>query len=49
MLFSHYTDLGIVALVPMNSRSGAGAGVFAPFCLSIDNLFPKSIGRPIFP
>lgn len=44
-----YTELGIAAEIPMNPRSGAGTGVFALFHLFIDDLFPKSIGRPIFP
>jgi hypothetical protein len=44
-----YTELGLAAQIPMNPRSGAGTGVFALFHLFIDDLFPKSIGRPIFP
>jgi hypothetical protein len=44
-----YTELGIAAEIPMNPRSGAGTGVFALFHLFIDDLFPKSIGGPIFP
>ncbi len=44
-----YTELGIAAKIPMNPRSGAGTGVFVLFHLFIDDLFPKSIGRPIFP
>ncbi len=44
-----YTELGIAAEIPMNPRSGAGTGVFVLFHLFIDDLFPKSIGGPIFP
>jgi hypothetical protein len=44
-----YTEVGIAAEIPMNPRSGAGTGVFVLFHLFIDDLFPKSIGRPIFP
>jgi len=44
-----YTELGLAAEIPTNTRSGAGTGVFALFHLFIDDLFPKSIGRPIFP
>ena len=44
-----YTELGIAAEIPMNPRSGAGTGVFVLFHLFIDDLFPKSIGSPIFP
>ena len=42
------TELGIAAEIPMNPRSGSGTGVFVLFHLFIDDLFPKSIGRPIF-
>jgi hypothetical protein len=44
-----YTELAIAAEIPMNPRSGAGTGVFALFHLFIDDLFPESIGRPLFP
>ena len=44
-----YTELGVAAEVPMNPRSGAHTGVFVLFHLFIDDLFPRSLGRPIFP
>jgi hypothetical protein len=44
-----YSELGIAAQIPMNPRSGASTGVFVLFHLFIDDLFPDSIGRPIFP
>jgi len=44
-----HMELGIAAEIPVNPRSGAGTGVFALFHLFIDDLFPQSIGRPIFP
>jgi hypothetical protein len=44
-----YTELGLAAEIPTNSRSGAGTGFFALFHLFIDDLFPKNLGRPIFP
>jgi hypothetical protein len=44
-----FTELGIAAEIPMNPRSGAGTGIYVLFHLFIDDLFPKSIGRPIFP
>jgi hypothetical protein len=43
-----YTELGISAEIPMNPRSGANTGVFVLFHLFIDDLFPESMGRPIF-
>jgi hypothetical protein len=44
-----HMELGIAVEIPMNPRSGTGTGVFALFHLFIDDLFPQSIGRPIFP
>ncbi len=43
------TELGIAAEIPRNPRSGAGTGVCVLFHLFVDDLFPNSIGRPIFP
>ncbi len=42
------TELGLAAEIPMNPRSGAHTGVFLLFHLFVDDLFPKSIGRPVF-
>jgi hypothetical protein len=44
-----YVELGVAAQIPVNSRSGNNVGVLALFHLFIDDLFPKSLGRPIFP
>jgi len=44
-----FTQFGVAAEVPTNSRSGAGVGVLVLFHIFVDDLFPKSIGRPIFP
>ncbi len=44
-----FMELGLAAEIPMNPRSGAGTGFFALFHLFIDDLLPKSLGRPIFP
>ncbi len=41
-------ELGIAAQVPVNSRSGNGVGVFGLIHFFIDDLLPKSLGRPIF-
>jgi hypothetical protein len=43
------TQFGIAAQIPINDRSGENVGVFALFHLFLDDLFPKGIGRPIFP
>jgi hypothetical protein len=43
-----YVELGVAAEIPMNRQSGADIGVFVLLHLFIDDLFPGSIGRPIF-
>ncbi len=43
-----YSELGIAAEIPLNPRSGATIGVFVLFHLFLDDIFPKSIGRPVF-
>ncbi len=43
------TQVGLAAEIPTNSRSGAGIGVLGLFHVFVDDLFPKSIGRPVFP
>jgi hypothetical protein len=43
-----YTEFGIAAQVPVNSRSGSSVGILGLIHLYIDDLFPKSIGAPIF-
>jgi len=44
-----YMEFGIAAQIPINERSGKSVGILALFHLFIDDLFPKSIGKPIFP
>jgi hypothetical protein len=41
-------ELGIAAEFPVNARSGKTVGVLGLIHLFIDDLFPKSIGGPIF-
>lgn len=41
------TELGLAAQVPLNKKSGKGIGCLALFHVFIDDLFPKSIGRPL--
>jgi hypothetical protein len=43
-----YTEFGVAAQIPINSRSGSSVGILGLIHLYIDDLFPKSIGRPIF-
>lgn len=43
-----YMELGIAAQIPINSRSGKNVGVLGLLHLFMDDLFPKSLGAPIF-
>jgi len=43
-----FMELGIAAEIPINSKSGENVGVLGLIHLFIDDLFPKSIGRPLF-
>lgn len=42
-------QVGIEAQIPINERSGDHVGVLALVHFFLDDLFPKSLGRPIFP
>ena len=43
-----YFQVGLEALVPINRASGSGVGVVAQLHLYLDDIFPNSIGRPLF-
>ena len=43
-----YVQIGAEALFPVNKESGHGTGVIAQLHFYIDDLFPHSLGRPIF-
>jgi len=43
-----YIQLGAEAIIPLNNRSGNGVGVLLQLHFFIDDLFPKSIGQPLF-
>jgi hypothetical protein len=43
-----YFQLGLEAVVPMNERTGGKIGVLAQLHFFLDDLFPKSLGKPIF-
>ncbi len=42
-------ELGLAAKIPVNSRTGDDTGVYALLHFFIDDIFPKSLGKPIFP
>ncbi len=41
-------ELAVEALVPASRATGRGVGVIAQVHLSLDYLFPETIGRPLF-
>ncbi len=43
-----FMELGIAAQIPVNSRSGSNVGILGLIHLFMDDLFPKSLGGPIF-
>jgi hypothetical protein len=40
-------QFGIEAIIPVNRASGDGVGVIGQFDLYLDDILPKSIGRPL--
>ena len=43
-----YVQLSVEAAIPINSRSGSHVGWIAQLHFFLDDLFPQSIGRPVF-
>jgi hypothetical protein len=43
-----YFQVGVEAIVPINERTGTNVGVIAQLHFFLDDLFPHSIGRPLF-
>ena len=43
-----YLQFGLEAQIPINSRTGSSVGFLAQIHLFLDDMFPNSIGRPIF-
>jgi hypothetical protein len=41
-------QVAVEAIVPVNRASGSGVGAMAQLHLYLDDIFPQSIGRPIF-
>jgi hypothetical protein len=42
-------QLAIEAMIPVNDRTGSGVGVLAQVHFFLDDLFPRTIGRPLIP
>ena len=43
-----FFQIGLEAVFPINSRTGKNVGVLGQLHFYLDDLFPKSLGRPIF-
>ena len=43
-----YVELGLAAEIPINDRTGHNVGVFGLVHIFVDDLFPNSLGRPLF-
>ena len=43
-----YIQLGIEAVIPINAHTGGKTGVIAQLHFFLDDIFPRSIGRPLF-
>ena len=41
-------QIGLEAIIPVNARSGDGPGVIGQLHFYLDDLFPDSIGKPLF-
>jgi hypothetical protein len=42
-----YFQVGMEAMIPVNRASGTGVGVIGQLHLYLDDMFPKTIGRPL--
>jgi hypothetical protein len=43
-----YFQIGAEAVIPANSRTGNDIGFIAQLHFYLDDLFPRSLGRPLF-
>jgi hypothetical protein len=43
-----YFQVGMEAVIPINEHTGNNVGVIAQLHFFLDDLFPHSIGRPLF-
>jgi hypothetical protein len=44
----NYFQVGVEAILPVNRQSGSNVGVIAQVHIYLDDLFPRSIGKPLF-
>jgi hypothetical protein len=43
-----YVQFGVEAMIPINGRTGNSVGVIGQLHFYLDDLFPQSLGRPLF-
>ena len=43
-----YFQLGLEAIIPINRASGTSVGAVAQLHIYLDDIFPTTIGRPLF-
>jgi hypothetical protein len=43
-----YFQIGVEAIIPINRASGTGVGAIAQLHLYLDDMFPTTIGKPLF-
>jgi hypothetical protein len=43
-----YFQVGLEAMIPINRQSGSGVGVIGQLHLYLDDMFPTTIGQPLF-
>ena len=44
-----YMQVGLEAVIPVNSATGGGKGVLLQLHFFLDDLFPRTLGRPLLP
>jgi hypothetical protein len=44
---SKYAQFGVEAVIPINERTGKSVGIIAQLHFYLDDLFPRSLGRPL--
>ena len=43
-----YFQVGLEAVIPINRESGSGVGVLGQLHLYLDDMFPRTVGQPLF-
>jgi len=43
-----YFQVALEAVIPINRESGSGVGVLGQLHLYLDDMFPTTVGRPLF-